>query len=417
MTSQFLGRRKNDDDVKVKTKIDETLFRRVWNNIVLRRLICSKIKDYLSKEDRVALIGSGLASVIERYKADPLQFIQSHSNSNLVAIFYYEFLTADLFKFHYDTYCKEISVAAVINALSINRRNYRDTWLFRRAFDILKDRGLRPESMESANVVYIWRSVIKSNNVELYNYTKSVLPMLDRHHFKNEMVPRAAKPENDPWSKSVQPMTGTDLLARLLQDLIDFDPTDNWLELVDFSYLAENGLVDILETIHMHAGSCIQLSVSDKQSRCQLNEHTMMVAIQNNQIESIKCLYKLFKIPFSHETLMLAARTCDLSFIIALHNIEPEAGRLYTIFLHVISSTFNAYLRSDDFRCNNFRKEFIDHVKPLNYINKRLEQQINTDLAIGKWPRIKYQPRNTQHHFTMFQQHDTQIPSLSFDNI
>ncbi|EGG19612.1 hypothetical protein DFA_00190 [Cavenderia fasciculata] len=401
-------------------KVDETLFRRVWNNIVLRRLICSKIKDYLSEDDRVVLISSSAAKTIKMYMEDPLQFIKSKgNNNNIVSIFYCEFLTVDLFKSHYDTYCKDIPVASVIDAISYNRRNYRDIWLYCRAFDFLKERGLRPESIQSVSNIYTWQHVIKSNNVEFYNYAKSVFPMLDRNHYKNELVPRAAKPQKDYWGH-IQPMTGTDLLAQLLDDLIDFDPTENWLECVDFSYLAKNGIADIIETIHMHAGSCIPMlakPISKYHFDRQLNEHTMTVAIQNKQINSIRCLHKVCKIPLSYATLLLVARTRDLSFIIALHNIEPEAGRLYTIFLIVISSTFNAYFRSDDPQCNNFRKEFIDHVKPLNFINKTMEQQINTNLAIGKWPRIKYQPRNAQHHFTMFQQSgaDTNIPSLSFD--
>ncbi|EGG19613.1 hypothetical protein DFA_00191 [Cavenderia fasciculata] len=420
MTLQILGRQKNkNNDEKVKTKIDETLFRRVWNNIVLQRLICSKIKDYLSKEDRVALI-TGPAKVIERYKADPSQFIKSNNNS-ILSLFYCECLTVDLCMMYFDTYCSKVPVAAVIDALSVNRRSYIDTWLFRRAFDIFKDRGIKPESMTS---IYTWRNVIKSNNVEFYNYAKSVLPMLERHHFLDDLVPIATQPENDPWSKSVHRLPGTDLLAQLLDDLIDLDPTENWLERVNFSYLAENGLVDILETIHKHAGSCIPMLVKPKyiskyqsQSGRQLNEHTMMVAIQNKQINSIRCLYKVFNIPLSHANLMLVARTCDLPFIIALHNIEPEAGRLYTIFLHVVSFNFGLHFPPNDPQCYIFRKEFIDHVKPLNFINKILEQQINTDFSIGKWPRIKYQPRNAQHHFTIFQQSgdDTNIPSLSFD--
>ncbi|EGG19615.1 hypothetical protein DFA_00193 [Cavenderia fasciculata] len=413
MTLQFLGRQKNDDDVKVKTKVDETLFRRVWNNIVLRRLICSKIKDYLSKEDRAVLISSSAAKTIERYKADTLQFVQSN---RLLSIFDCEFLTADLFKLHFDTYCKETSILEVIEAFSHNNRHSRDTWLFRRVIDILKDRGIKPASLSS---IYTWRNVIKSNNVELYNYAKSVLPMLERHHFKNYLVSYAT--QRDHWGVGILPsIPGTAVLAQLLGDLIDLDPTENWLEYVDFSYLAYNGLVDILETIHMHAAPCIPLTVKPPNYRLghQLNEGTMKVAIQQKQIESIRCLYKVFKIPLSYETLLLAARSCDLSFIIALHNIEPGAGRLYTIFIHVVSSTFNAYVHSNDSQCKDFRKEFIDHVKPLNFIDKRLEQQIINYNAIGKWPRIKYQPTtNTQQYLTMFQQSDkdTNIPSLSFD--
>ncbi|EGG19616.1 hypothetical protein DFA_00194 [Cavenderia fasciculata] len=416
MTLQFLGRQKNKNDEKVK--IDETLFRRVWNNKVLQRLICSKIKDYLSTKDRAALIRSGAASNIEMYKADITQFIRSNYGS-LVAIFYCEFLTVDLFKLHFDTYCKETSISEVMDAFSHNNRHSRDTWLFRRVIDILKDRGIKPESMSTVNT---WRHVIESNNVDLYNYVKSVLPMPTRESIKKDLVPRAAMPYS--WNKTIYPLTGTDVLAELLQDLIDLDPTENWLECVDFSYLALMEKVDILETIAMYAMPCIPYLAkpySQYSLGRQLNERTMMLVIQRKRIESIKCLYKSFKIPLSHKALMAAARTCDLPFIIALNNIEPAAGRLYTIFLLAISSKFNVYLHADDFRCENFREAFINHVKPLNYIHKRLQRQINNNYVdLRQWPRLDYQPTYIQQHFAMFQQQssdDTNIPLLSFDDI
>ncbi|EGG19618.1 hypothetical protein DFA_00196 [Cavenderia fasciculata] len=437
MTSQFLGRQKNnndDDNVKVWTKIDETLFRRVWNNKVLQRLICSKIKDYLSKDDRAVLISSGAAGVIERYKADRLEFIKSNSLYGAYggdyALYSCYFLTVDLFISHYDSYQKKTTRGqSVIDDLSYNKRNYRDTWLFRRVFDILKERGMEPESMATVNT---WRNVIKSNNVEWYNYVKSKFPMpaTGIHHFKKELVPLSAKPSQDNY-RAIHPMTGTELLAELLQDLIDFDPSENWLERVNFSYLAEHGLVDILETIEMHAGSYIPRTLTptppgyvSKSQQVQyldrhLTEHTMTVAIQHKQIAFIKCLYKVSKIPLTLSTLMAIARTCDLPFIIALHNIEPEAGRLYTIFLHVMSSKFSQYFAISPHsvsKCKNFRKEFTDHVKSLNYLDHNLKCFTDT-ATLDATARVIYQPKNTEQHFSIFQQHDPQISTFSFDDV
>ncbi|EGG19614.1 hypothetical protein DFA_00192 [Cavenderia fasciculata] len=418
MKLKFLGRKKNiDDDEKVKTKIDEILFRRVWNNIVLKRMICSKIKDYLSKEDRALLTKPGAASDIERYQADPFQFIQSSlfKDRREYALFGCEFLTVDLFKSYFNTHCKEIRISTALEVLSLNRRNYRDIWLFRSVFDYLKERGMEPESMAT---IHMWRNVIESNNVDLYNYVKSVFPMPEFLRIKCSVVPLAAKSPTrvNTWSYTIHPHPGTELLAQLLDDLIDLNPTENWLECVDFSYLAENGSVNILETIVAHAGPFIPCN---SKVPPHFDEYTMIVAIQHRKIDSIRRLYLVNKVPFSFATLMAVARTCDLSFIIALHNIEPEAGRLYTIFLHVINFRFNLYFPPNDLRCNNFRTEFINHVKPLNFIDKILEQQINTNLAIGKHPRNKNQPANTQQHFAIFQRYgdNTNIPSLSFDDI
>ncbi|EGG19607.1 hypothetical protein DFA_00185 [Cavenderia fasciculata] len=400
-----------------QTIIDETLFRSVWNNTILRRLICSKIGECIpiSNGKRIQLKDTFFAEM-EQYNKEPDQFLKYGGNQR-----FYEcgVITADLFKYHYQhthrSWLQEDQVEtrlSVLDLISGNHRNMIDTWLFRSAYNYLKRTD--PQSILADQHMTTWHNVISSNNVELYNYVKTVLPMPGLEGIK-QIVANATKHTrmrtmgsyHANTYGSISPPPGTKLLKTLLKDLRLIDPKETrWLELCDYGMLAESGCTDIMETIHKYAGDYY----------CPSEKAIMVRAIQNNQIESIRFLYKVNKIPIG-QVMLEAARTCDLSFLVELHNIEPEAGRLYTLFLKVMSPSFAKgplrFSPSESTQWQTFQQEFYQLGKQLNYIDTNLQHQIDT-----KQP-FRYQPKNIQQHFKIFQQSnvdDSSIPTLSFSS-
>ncbi|EGG19601.1 hypothetical protein DFA_00179 [Cavenderia fasciculata] len=406
-----------------KDNNNNSVVKRVWSNIVLRRLICSKIGECIpvSEENRIKLKANQL-EMMRRYKRDPVSFID-FGNS---AFYRSPFMTARMFEYHYDHYhsigarfdYRGARQERVLDGVAGNPRNMIDTWLFRRAYDHLKRRGVKPEDMAS---VETWRYIVSTNNVELYNYAKSVLPMPKASDCAS-LLPITTKPALDfsyHVAYIIKPLDGTELLAALLDDLYHLDPNEKWLGWIHFGGLVARGRVDVLQTIETHAGPYISreinvLPVGEKRSYTHCHSHltqeTMRSAIQNKQIEAIRFLYKVSKIPIGPQSLIAVARTCDLPFLIALHNIEPEAGRLYTLFLHVMSSAFFQGPLLPPTQWKDFQQEFYQLGKKLNYIDTNLQHQIDT-----KQP-IRYRPKNIQQHFKIFESNNTDlsVPSLSF---
>ncbi|EGG19605.1 hypothetical protein DFA_00183 [Cavenderia fasciculata] len=395
-------------------KIDQVICKRVWNNVVIRRLIYSKIRECvpISEENRVKL-KSHFALAMQQYKTDPHRFVQLEGNRRFYQC---PVITVDLFKVHYQYFHKYGAALEsgydVIDLVSGNPRNMVDTWFFRKVCEFLKgnNKGKDKDMIIPKSPFYTWDNIMVSNNVELYNYAKTVMPMPDTKGLKQMLYVVTSPPRAIPHYSSYGTITrpsGTKLLKALLQDLRLIDPQETqWLEWCDYGQLAAKGLTDIMETIHKYAGDYYVPTYNV----------FMVQAIQNKQIESIRFLYKVNKMPIGQRSMYEAAHTCDLPFLIALHNIEPEAGRLYTLFLHVMSSSFShGPMRFSPHQTHwqTFQQEFYQLGKQLNYIDTNLQHQIDT-----KQP-FKYQPKTIQQHFKIFQQSnvdDSSIPTLSFSS-
>ncbi|EGG19606.1 hypothetical protein DFA_00184 [Cavenderia fasciculata] len=400
--------------------IDPIICKRVWSNIVLRRLICSKIGECIpiSEENRIKLKRGYAAREIRQYKTE---LCNEEPPSGLTNQRFYEcpVITADLFQYHYEYIHNQIKRSYerddyVLVFISGNPRNVVDTWLFRRAFEYLKRTD--PQSFMPHRLGDIWDNVIKSNNVELYNYVKTVLPMPFIRDIK-QLVSRATKPFNP--SPTIEygvpaPPSNTKLLKSLLKDLKLIDPLETqWFTSCNYKNLVETGSIEIMETIDKYAGDYYRPTDATLMAR----------AIETKQIESIRFLYKVCKIPISKVSMLQAAHFCDLSFIIALHDIDPGACRLYALFLHVMGTSFsNGSLRHSESKSEewqDFKKEFYQLGKQLNYVDKKLQHQIDNKLPFRCIPKNIQQP---QQHFKIFECNtsDSSIPTLSpfsFDNI
>ncbi|EGG19603.1 hypothetical protein DFA_00181 [Cavenderia fasciculata] len=381
--------------------LDERLFRRVWNNVLLRRLIGSKIGECipLSAENRI-LLREHCAVLMGQYKKNPKPF-RSKCNRE-----FYEcpVITASLFQSHYD-HVKWTDMEYVIYLVSGNPRNAVDTWLFRRACEYFK--RCHPYLVLTKTPLNTWRNIIRSNNVELYNYAKTVIPMPNDIEDIKKMVALATNPSYDNSyyhsNGAISRPSNTKLLKALLKDVrLILDPLQReiqWLEYCDYQRLIVHGPIGIAETIHKYAGDYYHPA----------NSALMIPAIQSKQVESIRFLYKVCKIPIGPLAMLEVVHTCDLSFIKRLHDIEPEAGRLYTLFIHVMSINFS----KGPVQANTtFQQEFYQLGKQLNYIDIKLQHQIDTNMS------FHYQMKNQQ-HFKMFEQqnidHDNSsaIPTLS----
>ncbi|EGG21995.1 hypothetical protein DFA_01883 [Cavenderia fasciculata] len=383
--------------------IDQQVFKTVWNNTFLIRLIYSKTIPISS--DTLVEFKNHFTGTLQQYKKDPNLFVDKYGPFE-----FYEcpVITAKLFAHHYQHVHKQRMMdydrwLSVLDLVSGNPRNMVDTWLFRKAYEYLNRTDAQEVSDNNYRFEKTWENVIRSNNVELYNYTKTILPIPNML----KLIVIAIEPPRQ-WYNYLCP-PGTKLLKALLKDLESVDPQDTWwlikaypIEnwwLNIYKSLIEIGSITILQTIHKY----ISDGIFDFNST--FKKSLMILAIQSKQIESIQFLYNVCKIPISEKEFMIeAARTNDLSFLIKLNNIDTKAGHLYILFLHVMSSTYS----------HGFKQEFYRLGKQLNYIDKNLQQLIDT-----KQP-FKYQIKNTQ-YFKLFQQYNSDddsssIPRLSFSS-
>ncbi|EGG16563.1 hypothetical protein DFA_09110 [Cavenderia fasciculata] len=117
------------------TQINERIFRQVWNNIFLKRLICSKIRTI--SQDNLIKLENYFTEYMEEYFEDPNLFIERRG---IYKIYECPLITVDLFAYHYERCHDKIkgSNDSVLERLSANPRNMVDTWLFRRAFEYMK---------------------------------------------------------------------------------------------------------------------------------------------------------------------------------------------------------------------------------------------------------------------------------------
>ncbi|EGG19709.1 hypothetical protein DFA_00287 [Cavenderia fasciculata] len=390
-------------------KIDETIFRSVWKNVVIRRLICTMIGEFIpvSAEKRIKL-KDHYAKQIEQYKESPQSFwVQGNRQ-------FYEcpVLTASLFQYHYDNVKSDMECAIAL--VSGNPRNAVDTWLFRSVCDYMKRCYPSVLTMPS---IHTWTNIIKSNNVELYNYAKTVLLMPELTEDLQRMVSLATDTHLYHWEVfnstkgAISQSRDTKLLKALLIDLRLIDPSleTRWLDQCDYKKLVERGSIGILETIEKYAG--------DYYHRNEIG--LMHRAIKEKQINSVRFLYQVKKIPIGIDTMKEIANTCHLPFVIELHNLEPDAGRLYTLFIYVMSSKFNRPRGTGGDCYRDFKREFYQLGKQLNYIDTNLQYKIDTKKY------FQYQPKNQQ-HFKMFECNasvgeqninGSSMPTLSFSSL
>ncbi|EGG19545.1 hypothetical protein DFA_00123 [Cavenderia fasciculata] len=334
---------KNYDMLRIRAEkkketllLKEELFRLVWNNVVLRRLICAKIQEcvlvLVPETIRLELFGSKSRhlAMIKEYKRDPKRHYELNGSFYLYTC---PLLTPRIFKYYYEYVMQRkkrpTDFDLILDKISLSPRNLVDCWLFKTTYELLKSKGVPLDKMASTST---WANIVRTNNVELYNFVKTVLPLPKRVDDLKALVSVAAMtPETKlSYYERLMPISqDTKLLATLLDDLIEHDPCERYLEQVDYGTLVCTGNMGILQTLAEHAGDYIRRTITSggssigggraerrRHRHTHLTKEMMLLAMRSKQINSVRYLHHEMEMPIETDALVEAARSCDLPFVI-----------------------------------------------------------------------------------------------------